>query len=74
MQAKGYPDSNTRLLIRKIWDQLHIPILCLVDADPHGIEIMCTYRFGSKVCIASQRKDPFLLGGIEALKFIFANL
>ena len=26
---------------------LKIPIYILVDADPHGIEIMCTYKFGS---------------------------
>ncbi|KAM4623140.1 meiotic recombination protein SPO11-like [Discoglossus pictus] len=45
--GKGVPDLNTRLLIRKLWDQLHIPILTLVDADPHGIEIMCIYKYGS---------------------------
>lgn len=26
---------------------LQIPIYILVDADPHGIEIMCTYKYGS---------------------------
>lgn len=28
-------------------DTLAIPAYILVDADPHGIEIMFTYRFGS---------------------------
>lgn len=45
--AKGYPDISTRLLIKKIDALLNIPIYILVDADPHGIDIMCTYKFGS---------------------------
>uniref|UniRef100_H2ZJI6 DNA topoisomerase (ATP-hydrolyzing) n=1 Tax=Ciona savignyi TaxID=51511 RepID=H2ZJI6_CIOSA len=45
--AKGVPDVNTRIMIRKIWDHLQIPVLGLMDPDPHGIEIMCVYRFGS---------------------------
>ncbi|CAO1408922.1 unnamed protein product [Diamesa hyperborea] len=45
--AKGYPDVNTRLLLKKMSLMLKIPIYILVDADPHGIEIMCTYKYGS---------------------------
>ncbi|KAG8002552.1 Meiotic recombination protein SPO11 [Nibea albiflora] len=45
--AKGVPDVNSRLMVRKLWDTLHIPIFALVDADPHGIEIMCIYKYGS---------------------------
>ncbi|XP_054595087.2 meiotic recombination protein SPO11 [Nothobranchius furzeri] len=45
--GKGVPDVNSRLMVRKLWDTLHIPILALVDADPHGIEIMCIYKYGS---------------------------
>ncbi|KAF4522490.1 hypothetical protein B566_EDAN002575 [Ephemera danica] len=45
--GKGFPDIGTRQLVRAIWDHLGIPILALVDADPHGLEIMCVYRFGS---------------------------
>ncbi|XP_059469188.1 meiotic recombination protein SPO11 [Neocloeon triangulifer] len=45
--GKGYPDLSTRLLVKMIWDKLKLPIFILVDADPHGIDIMCTYRFGS---------------------------
>ena len=45
--GKGFPDLNTRLMIKKLWENLEIPVLALVDADPHGIEIMCVYRFGS---------------------------
>ncbi|XP_063819541.1 meiotic recombination protein SPO11 isoform X2 [Pseudophryne corroboree] len=45
--GKGVPDLNTRLFTRKLWDTFHIPIFTLVDADPHGIEIMCIYKYGS---------------------------
>uniref|UniRef100_A0A674F0S9 DNA topoisomerase (ATP-hydrolyzing) n=1 Tax=Salmo trutta TaxID=8032 RepID=A0A674F0S9_SALTR len=45
--GKGVPDVNSRLMVRKLWDTLHIPIFALVDADPYGIEIMCIYKYGS---------------------------
>ncbi|XP_032826275.2 meiotic recombination protein SPO11 isoform X2 [Petromyzon marinus] len=45
--GKGIPDLNTRLLVRKLWDTFHIPTLALVDADPHGFEIMTIYKYGS---------------------------
>ncbi|XP_038606576.1 meiotic recombination protein SPO11 [Tachyglossus aculeatus] len=45
--GKGVPDLNTRLMVKKLWDTLHIPVFTLVDADPHGIEIMCIYKYGS---------------------------
>ncbi|XP_034446261.1 meiotic recombination protein SPO11 isoform X2 [Hippoglossus hippoglossus] len=47
--GKGVPDVNSRLMVRKLWDTLHIPTFALVDADPHGIEIMCIYKYGSVV-------------------------
>lgn len=50
-QGKGYPDLATRQLVKMIWDKLKIPIFILVDADPHGFDIMCTYRFGSMVIL-----------------------
>ncbi|GCB64386.1 hypothetical protein scyTo_0009803 [Scyliorhinus torazame] len=34
--GKGVPDLNTRLMVRKLWDMLHIPVFALMDADPHG--------------------------------------
>ncbi|ESO00224.1 hypothetical protein HELRODRAFT_83227 [Helobdella robusta] len=46
--GKGFPDVNTRLLVKMIWDKFKLPIYCLVDADPHGIEILSTYKYGSK--------------------------
>ena len=37
LQAKGFPDINTRIFLKKIWENLKIPILALMDADPHGM-------------------------------------
>lgn len=45
--GKGYPDSNTRFFINFLWNHLRIPILALTDADPYGVEIVCSYKFGS---------------------------
>ncbi|XP_028391088.1 meiotic recombination protein SPO11-like [Dendronephthya gigantea] len=45
--GKGFPDLNTRVLVKRLWESLEIPVLALVDTDPHGVEIMCVYRFGS---------------------------
>nr|XP_022913576.1 meiotic recombination protein SPO11 [Onthophagus taurus] len=45
--AKGYPDMNTRLFLKKLWTITSIPAFALVDCDPYGIEIMLRYRFGS---------------------------
>ena len=47
LTGKGFPDLNTRLLLKRLWENLEIPVLALVDADPYGFEIMCVYRFGS---------------------------
>ncbi|XP_043080374.1 meiotic recombination protein SPO11 [Puntigrus tetrazona] len=46
--GKGVPDVNSRLMVKKLWDTLHVPVFALVDADPHGIEIMCIYKYGSR--------------------------
>ncbi|GAA5987818.1 hypothetical protein JCM11641_004939 [Rhodosporidiobolus odoratus] len=48
LTGKGYPDLATRELVKRLADELpSTPILALVDADPHGLEILSTYRFGS---------------------------
>lgn len=47
LQGKGYPDTNTRVMLHKIWSNCRLPIYALFDADPHGIEIMLVYRHGS---------------------------
>lgn len=45
--GKGVPDLSTRRLVHRLWAELGLPVFILVDADPFGIEIMCTYKFGS---------------------------
>ncbi|ERL83889.1 hypothetical protein D910_01180, partial [Dendroctonus ponderosae] len=52
--GKGYPDLNTQLFLKKLWMVMEIPVFIFVDADPDGISIMLTYRFGSKVVIIKQ--------------------
>lgn len=47
LTGKGYPDINTRYLLNQLWRHLGVPIYVLCDADPHGLQIMLTYRFGS---------------------------
>ncbi|XP_037076912.1 meiotic recombination protein SPO11-like [Pollicipes pollicipes] len=45
--GKGFPDLNTRLLLRLLTTQLQVPALALLDADPHGLEILFVYKYGS---------------------------
>ncbi|OJD32976.1 meiotic recombination protein spo11 [Diplodia corticola] len=50
--GKGYPDLSTRIFLHKIsavstLGNSMIPILALVDMDPDGLSIMCTYKYGS---------------------------
>ncbi|GLB45082.1 putative DNA topoisomerase IV alpha subunit [Lyophyllum shimeji] len=48
--GKGYPDIATRHLVKTLADGLpsSIPILCMVDADPYGIDILSVYKYGSR--------------------------
>ena len=46
--AKGQPDMATRQFLKKINDDLQLPILAIMDADPYGFEIMRVYSVGSK--------------------------
>ncbi|KAK4398616.1 Meiotic recombination protein SPO11-1 [Sesamum angolense] len=45
--GKGYPDVPTRRFLRLLTETLRLPVYCLVDCDPYGIDILTTYRFGS---------------------------
>ncbi|KAF9568218.1 DNA topoisomerase IV, alpha subunit [Agrocybe pediades] len=48
--GKGYPDVATRHIVKSLADALprRIPILCLVDGDPFGLDILSVYKYGSK--------------------------
>ncbi|XP_047059924.1 DNA topoisomerase 6 subunit A3-like [Lolium rigidum] len=43
----GQPDISTRAFLRKLKDSLSVPVYALVDPDPKGLSIFCTYKFGS---------------------------
>ena len=47
--GKGYPDLNTRKLLRKLAFEIvpQATFVCLVDGNPYGMEIMSVYKFGS---------------------------
>ncbi|PWI48332.1 hypothetical protein CEE45_06980 [Candidatus Heimdallarchaeota archaeon B3_Heim] len=46
--ASGQPDMATRLFIKKAYQELKIPILGFLDADPYGLDILRVYSIGSK--------------------------
>ncbi|KAH7730269.1 hypothetical protein AAVH_01317 [Aphelenchoides avenae] len=48
MQGRGYPDFDTRTFLRWLYEHRPLPMYSLVDADPHGIEILATYRYGAE--------------------------
>lgn len=50
------PDLATRRLVHELHAQLGLPIYLLVDGDPAGLHIMCTYRYGSQVWALSNHK------------------
>ncbi|XP_031249563.1 meiotic recombination protein SPO11-2 isoform X2 [Pistacia vera] len=46
--AKGYPDIATRFFLHKMTRAFpDLPILALVDWNPAGLAILCTFKFGS---------------------------
>ncbi|MHA2363896.1 MAG: hypothetical protein ACXAC7_08050 [Candidatus Hodarchaeales archaeon] len=46
--AGGQPDLATRLFVKKIREELDIPVLGFMDADPYGLDILRVYTIGSK--------------------------
>lgn len=46
--ASGQPDMATRMFIKKLYQDLNIPILGFLDADPYGLDILRVYSIGSK--------------------------
>eukprot|EP00889_Picochlorum_renovo_P008496 jgi/Picre1/35526/NNA_002987.t1 len=47
--AKGYPDIATRAFLKKLHDTYpSIPMVGLVDWNPHGLHILAQYKFGSE--------------------------
>ncbi|XP_073811847.1 meiotic W68 [Musca autumnalis] len=49
LTARGNPDLSTRWLLAKLCNEHpNLPVYMLADGDPYGIEIMLTYRYGSR--------------------------
>ncbi len=46
--AKGQPDVATRIFLRRLKEELDLPVLGLVDSDPFGLKILSVYMSGSK--------------------------
>lgn len=46
--AKGQPDVATRMFLSRLYSELQIPVLGLVDSDPYGLKILSVYMSGSK--------------------------
>lgn len=46
--AKGQPDVATRMFLSRLYSELKIPVLGLVDSDPYGLKILSVYMSGSK--------------------------
>uniref|UniRef100_A0A1I7UCT1 DNA topoisomerase (ATP-hydrolyzing) n=1 Tax=Caenorhabditis tropicalis TaxID=1561998 RepID=A0A1I7UCT1_9PELO len=45
--SKGYPDISTRNVLKMLCEKKKFPTYGLFDADPHGIEIYLTYKYGA---------------------------
>ncbi|CAM0884736.1 unnamed protein product [Alopecurus aequalis] len=43
----GQPGVTARAFLRKLKDCLSVPVYVLVNPDPEGLSIFCTYKFGS---------------------------
>ncbi|KAL5967863.1 Meiotic recombination protein SPO11, partial [Taenia solium] len=67
--SKGYPDLATRSFLFKL-HQKHpkLPMFALVDADPHGLGIYLTYKYGSHNPALKSASGTVL--GIPSLKLL----
>ncbi|KNC52926.1 uncharacterized protein AMSG_12234 [Thecamonas trahens ATCC 50062] len=46
--AKGQPDVSTRRFLKRLKEELNLPVLGLFDSDPYGCRIFSVYTTGSK--------------------------
>jgi len=66
-KGKGYPDVATRQLVATLSTRLprRVPIFCLVDGDPYGLDIMSVYKYGSRAM--AHEGEKLAAGRIEYL-------
>jgi DNA topoisomerase VI subunit A len=46
--GREYPTIVVRATVRKLRDNIMVPVYALVDLDRNGLQIMCEYKYGSK--------------------------
>lgn len=56
--AHGVPDVATRALVSRLSRELGIPVYCLADWNPGGVQVIYTYRFGSAGTNAKRSTAP----------------
>ncbi|THD21957.1 Meiotic recombination protein SPO11 [Fasciola hepatica] len=76
LTAKGYPDLKTRRLLACIAKGYpEIPIFGLFDADPHGLSIFCTYKFGTKnAAMQDESLKPISVDKMELIGLLATEL
>ncbi|KUI54729.1 Meiotic recombination protein SPO11 [Cytospora mali] len=63
--GKGYADLATLEFLNLVHSMRPIlPILCVVDCDPHGIDIMRTYKYGSR---SMRHEEKVIIPGLQWL-------
>ncbi|KUI70123.1 Meiotic recombination protein rec12 [Cytospora mali] len=63
--GKGYADLATLEFLNLVHSMRPIlPILCVVDCDPHGIDIMRTYKYGSR---SLRHEEKAIIPGLQWL-------
>uniref|UniRef100_A0A7E4ZZ65 DNA topoisomerase (ATP-hydrolyzing) n=1 Tax=Panagrellus redivivus TaxID=6233 RepID=A0A7E4ZZ65_PANRE len=45
--GRGFPDFATRQFLKRVHDDLRLPMYTFMDCDPHGLHIAMTYKYGS---------------------------
>uniref|UniRef100_A0A2N9GDL3 Topoisomerase 6 subunit A/Spo11 TOPRIM domain-containing protein n=1 Tax=Fagus sylvatica TaxID=28930 RepID=A0A2N9GDL3_FAGSY len=55
--ARGYPDVATRMFLRRLRMELHLPVLALMDSDPHGVKILSVYGMVPSESFASKSES-----------------
>ncbi|KAF6777092.1 SPO11 meiotic protein covalently bound to DSB [Paragonimus kellicotti] len=76
MTAKGYPDLQTRCLLAELGRKFtKVPILGLFDADPHGLGVLCTYKYGTQnPTMRNSKLSPVKIEQMELLGVLPSEL
>uniref|UniRef100_A0A453RXB2 Topoisomerase 6 subunit A/Spo11 TOPRIM domain-containing protein n=1 Tax=Aegilops tauschii subsp. strangulata TaxID=200361 RepID=A0A453RXB2_AEGTS len=72
--AKGYPDIATRFILHRLSQTFpNMPIFALVDWNPAGLSILCTYKYGSISMGLESYRYGIPLDDQSMIKPIFQN-